>query len=149
MRRAVSILSPLLVAAGLAVGGCGRSESEQAAHDLAVRALGGNAGSVDLEYRREVEGGLVWRFAPTPLSSAGANAPRPTHLGVIACTEDDRATEAVRFSYLHWEPERCQDGRARLRRVQLTAEQDARRLDTFISPPRGIEDDPGLGRVRP
>jgi len=64
---------------------------------LAARALGGGVGSVDIEYRREVENGFVWRYAPSPLSSG--DLPRTTRLGVIACVDGDRATEAVRFSY--------------------------------------------------
>lgn len=150
MRRAyVSSSVPallLLVVAALAVVGCA-SKSEQAALELAGRALGGDASYADLEYRREVKDGFVWRFAPTPLSSA-VNLSRATHLDVIACTAGDRATEAVRFSFLHWEPEGCEGGRARLRRVQRTPEQDARRLGDFIAPPRGVDGDPALNRVR-
>lgn len=142
--RLRNLLVPACVV--VAFAGCARSSSEQAALDLAERSLGGGLSSVDLEYRHEVDGGYVWRVAPRPLGSSG-DVPRPTHLGVIACADGDAATEAVRFSFLHWEPERCGDGRAVLRRVSLSPEEDARRLDAFISPPRGIEGDPGLHRV--
>lgn len=145
MRR---VAVAILVVAALTVGGCTRSESEQAGLGLAVRALGSGVSPTDLEYRREVEGGFVWRLAPRPAGSAGDN-PRPTHVGVIACVDGDRATEAVRFSYLHWQPQGCQGGRAQLRRVRRTAEQDVRELGTFISPPRRMEDDPALERLTP
>ncbi len=140
------VTSLLLACAAVATTGCGRTGSEQAATDLAVRALGDGASSVDLEFRRKIDGGFVWRYAPRPLGSS-ADLPRPTHLGVIACPGDGGAGEAVRFSFLHWEPEGCDDGRARLRRVRRTPAQDARGLNTFISPPRGVEDEPELKRV--
>jgi hypothetical protein len=145
MRRALTILAPL-VAAALAIAGCGRSNSEQAALELAAQAAGGGMTSYDLEFRRELDGGFAWRVAPRPAGSSG-DVPQPTHLGVMACVSGDQATEAVRFSFLHWEPESCEGGRARLRRVRLTPEQDADRLGTFVAPPRGVEADPALHRV--
>ena len=35
-----------------------------------------------------------------------------THIGVAVCLRGDRATDAVRFSYLHFKPA-CRDGRVR------------------------------------
>lgn len=145
MRRPLAVTA-VLVTAVLVTAGCARSRSEQAALDLAARALDGRLSSYDLEFRREIEGGYVWRVAPRPVGSAG-DLPRATHLGVIVCAADERATEAVRFSFLHWQPERCEDGRARLLRVRITPAHDAERLGSFISPPRGIEDDPQVRRV--
>ena len=108
-------------------------------------AVGDGAGSVDLEFRRKIDGGFVWRYASRPLGSS-ADLPRPTHLGVITCpgTEGRRGSPLL---LLRCEPEGCDDGRARLRRVRRTPAQDARGLNTFISPPRGVEDEPELKRV--
>jgi len=144
MARPVSIL--LLVLAAALAGSCARSDAEQAALELAARAAGGGVTTYDLEYRREIDGGDVWRVAPRPPGSAG-DQPRATHLGVIVCMAGDRPAEAVRFSYLHWEPVACEDRRAKLKRVSRTPEQDAKELGQFISPPRGNEDDPALSRL--
>jgi hypothetical protein len=145
MPRVLAFLPALLLVALLGAG-CTRSPSEQAALELAARAAGGGLDTYGLDYRTEIEGGYVWRVAPRPLGSKG-DLPHPTHLGVVACIEGDTATEAVRFSFLHWEPSRCEGGHAKLRRVQVTPAQDAKRLDTSIAPPRGDEDDPELHRL--
>lgn len=85
---------------------------------------------------------------PGLVLSSASTLPRRTHLGVIVCLQGERATEAVRFSYLHWEPEGCEGGRAALHRVRRTPEEDAARLDgAFVSPPLGDEGEPAVVRV--
>ena len=145
MRGTLGLLPPILAVA-LAAGGCARSDAEQAARELAARAAGEPITTYDLEFRTEVESGWAWRVAPRPAGSAG-DLPRATHLGVIVCVDGERATEAVRFSFLHWQPAGCERGRAMLRRARRTPEQDAKELGAFVAPPRGIEDDPALHRV--
>ncbi len=142
---------PFLVAAAvvavLVVGGCAAmgvwlsvgpraTASEAAAIKLAERVLPGNFATVDLEYRRELRSGgevtgYAWRLAPVPAGSPSRTRV-PTHFGVLACVRGDEATGAASFSYLRWEPAGCGGGEPRLRRVERTAEQDARSINAVM-----------------
>jgi hypothetical protein len=46
-----------------------------------------------------------------------------THIGVAVCLRGDRATEAARFSYLHFKPA-CRDGRLQLTPAETSVAQD-------------------------
>jgi hypothetical protein len=49
-----------------------------------------------------------------------------THIGVAVCLRDDRATEAARFSYLHFRPS-CSGGRLDLRPAETSVAADRAR----------------------
>jgi hypothetical protein len=46
-----------------------------------------------------------------------------THIGVAVCLRDGRATQAARFSYLHFRPT-CRDGQLRLSPAETSVAQD-------------------------
>ena len=46
-----------------------------------------------------------------------------THIGVAVCLRGDRATDAVRFSYLHFKPA-CRDGQVQLTPAETSIAQD-------------------------
>jgi hypothetical protein len=46
-----------------------------------------------------------------------------THIGVAVCLRGDRATEAARFSYLHFKPA-CRDGQLQLSPAETSVAQD-------------------------
>jgi hypothetical protein len=122
------------------MSGCAAPESRSSAEALSERVLPQGYTTLDLEYLRELHdgGGAVtgyaWRLA-REVSAAQMSPDSPTHLGVLACVRGDGATEAVQFSYLHWDVVGCDGGRAELRRVQRTSAQDAGRIGAVISRP--------------
>lgn len=132
-------------------GGTERAPSETAAFVLADEVLPDGYSPADLSYLREQrEGdrvtGYLWRVA-TGGGGRRGSARIATHLGVLACVEGDRATEAARFSYLHHEPLGCVGDKPILRELSRTREQDELALGQPIRPPKGIEDDPGVERA--
>lgn len=105
--------------------------SKTAAEKLVVQVLPRNLMVSDLSDRRELRNqgelvGYAWRISPKDDFAFSRSRPRSsTHLGILACVRGDRATDAVRFSYLKWAPDGCRGGEARLRRAERTPEEDA------------------------
>jgi hypothetical protein len=122
--------------------GPGRPRAEISATALAERVLPAELSAVALNFQQEVRtGGEVtgyrWRVAPAVASSGTSVS--PTHLGVLTCVRGERAVEAARFSFLHWEPAGCEQGRPVLREVVHSPEQDERDLGSEIGPPGELE----------
>jgi hypothetical protein len=83
----------------------------EAAQGMAHRLLTGRE-SIDTDVQRPGE--YVFRVVyQTSDGNVGATL-AATHIGVAVCMRGDRATQAARFSYLHFEPN-CRDGRLDLR----------------------------------
>jgi hypothetical protein len=131
-------------------GGNQRAPSNTAALNLAREVLPGGYSPPDLAYQREQRDGdrvtgYLWRVAT---GGGGRTSTRtPTHLGVLACVQGDRATEAARFSYLHHQPRGCESGTPVLEAVSRTREQDEGALGQDIQAPQGIEDSPEVARA--
>jgi hypothetical protein len=149
-RLRVSGSSRCLVLAGALLSACGASEAERASQEFAMRAVPSELGEVELLLEREVEqdgapAGHVWRIG---LEVVGAmeDSPFVTHVGVLVCVDGDRATGSARFSFLRWEPDRCERGAPRLRRVLRTPEQD-RAFDAPVNQSTPLDDDDAIMRA--
>lgn len=118
---------------------------------MAKRVLPTGFSTLDLAYRRELKNGdetagYAWRLARRASSSRNS-PPSPTHLGVVGCVRGDAATEVVRFSYLHWEVEGCENARPALRRVERTPQQDARSIGGVIGRPSALDTSEAVERA--
>jgi hypothetical protein len=93
------------------------------AQAMAHRLLRGQE-STDTESHGD--GHYVFRvvFQSTDINSGSSLF--PTHIGVAVCMRGTRATDAVRFSYLHFRPV-CTDGRADVRAQETSAATDRAR----------------------
>jgi hypothetical protein len=69
-----------------------------------------------------------------------------THIGVAVCLRDGRATQAARFSYLHFEPS-CHDGRLELRPAETSAAEDRKRWDGEFVEGADARDEPTPRRI--
>ena len=90
------------------------------AQGMAHRLLSGRE-SIDTDVQRSGE--YVFRVVyQTSDGNVGATL-AATHIGVAVCLRGDAATEAARFSYLHFKPA-CRDGRLQLTPAQTTVAED-------------------------
>jgi hypothetical protein len=64
-----------------------------------------------------------------------------THIGVAVCLRDGRATQAARFSYLHFSPA-CADGRVDLRPVETSVATDRARWHGEFADGADAQDEP-------
>ena len=73
----------------------------------------------------EVQDGGEYRFRVVYQASDGnvGSTELATHIGVAVCLRGDRATDAVRFSYLHFKAG-CRDGQLELRPAETSIAQD-------------------------
>jgi hypothetical protein len=96
------------------------SPSLLAAEGMAHRLLTGRE-SIDTD----VKGSGEYVFRVVYQSSDGnvGSSLFATHIGVAVCLRGDRATEAVRFSYLHFKPG-CRNGQLELRPAETSIAQD-------------------------
>ena len=91
-----------------------------AAQGMAHRLLTGRE-SIDTDVQRPGE--YVFRVVhQTSDGDVGATL-AATHIGVAVCLRGETATEAARFSYLHFKPA-CRDGRLQLTPAQTTVAED-------------------------
>lgn len=147
------------VLALLVVGGCAVlallptgdiSPAKQAAWTLTERVLPADRTPADLIYLETYRDrsrvvGYGWRIGAGEGGRTGLRT--PTHLGVLTCVRGERATEAVRFSHLHWQPAGCAGGKARLERGPRTPEQDERALEDRIGGPDAMGRSEALERA--
>jgi hypothetical protein len=90
------------------------------AQGVAHRLLTGSE-SIDTDVQRSGE--YVFRVVhQTSDGDVGATL-AATHIGVAVCLRGDAATEAARFSYLHFKPA-CHDGHLRLTAAETSVAQD-------------------------
>ena len=73
----------------------------------------------------DVQSSGEYRFRVVYQASDGgvAGTELATHIGVEVCLRGDRATDAVRFSYLHFKPA-CRDGQVQLTPAETSIAQD-------------------------
>ena len=64
-----------------------------------------------------------------------------THIGVAVCLRGGRATQAARFSYLHFSPS-CADGHVELRPVETPIATDRARWRGDFAPGADAQDEP-------
>jgi hypothetical protein len=96
------------------------SPSLLSAQGMAHRLLSGRE-SIDTDLQRDGE--YVFRVVyQTSDGNVGASL-AATHIGVAVCLRGDAATEAARFSYLHFKPA-CRDGRLQLTAAETSIAQD-------------------------
>jgi hypothetical protein len=96
------------------------SPSLLAAEGMAHRLLTGRE-SIDTDVKRSDE--YVFRVVYQSSDGNVGSSLVATHIGVAVCLRGDRATEAARFSYLHFKPG-CRNGRLELRPAETSVVQD-------------------------
>ena len=100
--------------------GADPAPGQLSAQGMAHRLLSGRE-SIDTDVQRSGE--YVFRVVyQTSDGNVGATL-AATHIGVAVCLRGDAATEAARFSYLHFKPA-CHDGRLQLTPAQTTVSED-------------------------
>jgi hypothetical protein len=96
------------------------SPSLLAAQGMAHRLLVGRE-SIDTDVQRSGE--YVFRVVSQSSDANVGSSLFATHIGVAVCMRGDRATEAARFSYLHFKPA-CRDGQLELTPAETSVAQD-------------------------
>ena len=96
------------------------SPSLLSAQGMAHRLLSGRE-SIDTDVQRDGE--YVFRVVYQTSDGNVGGSLLATHIGVAVCLRGDRATDAARFSYLHFKPA-CSDGRLRLSPAETSVAQD-------------------------
>jgi hypothetical protein len=96
------------------------SPSLLAAEGMAHRLLTGRE-SIDTDVKRSGE--YVFRVVYQSSDGNVGSSLVATHIGVAVCLRGDRATDAARFSYLHFKPG-CRDGQLELRPAETSIAQD-------------------------
>jgi hypothetical protein len=96
------------------------SPSLLSAEGMAHRLLTGRE-SIDTDVQRDGE--YVFRVVYQSSDGNVGSSLFATHIGVAVCLRGDRATEAARFSYLHFKPA-CHDGRLQLTPAETSVAQD-------------------------
>jgi len=91
-----------------------------AAEGMAHRLLTGRE-SIDTDV--EGNGEYVFRVVYQSSDANVGSSLFATHIGVAVCLRGDRATEAARFSYLHFKPV-CRDGQLQLSAAETSVAQD-------------------------
>jgi hypothetical protein len=91
-----------------------------AAEGMAHRLLTGRE-SIDTDVERSGE--YVFRVVYQSSDANVGSSLFATHIGVAVCLRGDRATQAARFSYLHFKPT-CRDGRLQLSPAETSIGQD-------------------------
>jgi hypothetical protein len=91
-----------------------------AAEGMAHRLLTGRE-SIDTDVKGSGE--YVFRVVYQSSDANVGSSLFATHIGVAVCLRGDRATEAARFSYLHFKPV-CRDGQLQLSPAETSVAQD-------------------------
>ena len=97
--------------------------TRDAALTMAHRLL---TGQESVATDRDGSGEYVFRVVYQSTDANVGTSQFATHIGVAVCLRDGRATEAARFSYLHFAPS-CHDGRLDLRPVETSVAEDRAR----------------------
>jgi hypothetical protein len=110
-----------------------------AALTMAHRLVGGRESlSTDVETPER----YVFRVVHQAATDGGvAGTELATHIGVAVCLRDGRATQAARFSYLHYSPS-CADGRLDLRPVETSPASDRARWRGEFADGADAQDEP-------
>ena len=98
------------------------SPSLLAAEGMAHRLLSGRE-SIDTDVKSSGE--YVFRVVYQSSDGNVGSSLIATHIGVAVCLRGDRATDAMRFSYLHFEPA-CHNGQIALTPAETSTAQDRR-----------------------
>jgi hypothetical protein len=84
----------------------------------------------------------VFRIVHQAAADGGvAGTELATHIGVAVCLRDGRATQAARFSYLHFSPS-CADGRVDLRPTETSVAADRTRWRGEFAQGADAQDEP-------
>jgi hypothetical protein len=110
-----------------------------AALTMAHRLVGGRESlGTDVETPER----YVFRVVHQAATDGGvAGTELATHIGVAVCLRDGRATQAARFSYLHYSPS-CADGRLDLRPVETSPASDRARWRGEFADGADAQDEP-------
>jgi len=100
--------------------GSDASPSLLSAQGMAHRLLTGRE-SIDTDVQRDGE--YVFRVVYQSSDGNVGSSLFATHIGVAVCLRGDRATDAVRFSYLHFKPA-CSHGQLLLSPAETSIAQD-------------------------
>jgi hypothetical protein len=101
------------------------SPSLLSAEGMAHRLLSGRE-SIDTDVQRDGE--YVFRVVYQTSDGSVGSSLLATHIGVAVCLRGDVATEAVRFSYLHFRPA-CNGGHVQLSPAETSIAQDRAAFD--------------------
>ena len=104
----------------LRIVGSDPSPSLLAAEGMAHRLLTGRE-SIDTDVKRSGE--YVFRVVYQSSDGNVGSSLFATHIGVAVCLRGDRATDAARFSYLHFKPA-CRNGRLELTPAETSIARD-------------------------
>jgi hypothetical protein len=96
------------------------SPSLLAAQGMAHRLLTGRE-SIDTDVKSSGE--YVFRVVYQTSDGNVGSSLLATHIGVVVCLRGDRATQAARFSYLHFKPA-CRSGQVELTPAETSIAQD-------------------------
>ena len=96
------------------------SPSLLSAEGMAHRLLAGRE-SIDTDVQRDGE--YVFRVVYQSSDGNVGSSLIATHIGVAVCLRGDRATDAARFSYLHFKPA-CSGGQVRLSPAETSVAED-------------------------
>ena len=96
----------------------------------------------------EVQDGGEYRFRVVYQASDGNVGSRElaTHIGVAVCLRGDRATDAVRFSFLHFKAA-CRDGRVQLTPAETSIAADRRAFGGEFANGADQQDEPTPRRI--
>ena len=94
----------------------------------------------------ERDGEYVFRVVFQGSDGGVAGTSAATHIGVAVCLRGDRATDAVRFSYLHFKVA-CNDGRVALTPSETSVAADRRAYGGEFATGADQEDEPTPRRI--
>ena len=114
-----------------------------AALSMAHRLL---SGPESVATERESASQYVFRVVYQSTDANVGTSQFATHIGVAVCLRDGRATEAARFSYLHFAPS-CRDGRLDLRPIQASTAEDRQRWEGEFLQGADQRDEPTPRRI--
>jgi hypothetical protein len=113
------------------------------AQGMAHRLLVGRE-SIATDVERDDE--YVFRVVFQGSDGGVAGTSAATHIGVAVCLQGDRAVDAVRFSYLHFEPS-CRGGRVQLTPTETSAAADREAYGGDFAPGADQQDEPTPRRI--
>lgn len=113
------------------------------AQGMAHRLLVGRE-SIATDVERDDE--YVFRVVFQGSDGGVAGTSAATHIGVAVCLQGDRAVDAVRFSYLHFEPS-CSGGRVQLTPAETSAAADRKAYGGDFAPGADQQDEPTPRRI--
>jgi hypothetical protein len=113
------------------------------AQGMAHRLLVGRE-SIDTDVQRNGE--YVFRVVYQASDGNVAGTSLATHIGVAVCLRGDRATDAVRFSYLHFKAA-CNDGQVQLTPAETSPAADRRAFGGEFVQGADQQDEPTPRRI--